>query len=138
MSTTAAQRSGLLRIAFLTGAVADACALLPMLSPRLAALLWGLHDVPGSYRLAMGCSASLMLGWTLLLLWASRRPRERRAIAAITILVIAGFVGVEMWAVQAGVLAAGKVAPTLVLQAALAGLFAAAFHFGGAGRPVDT
>ncbi|HEY3351550.1 MAG TPA: hypothetical protein VGM13_17365 [Thermoanaerobaculia bacterium] len=104
-----------------------------MLSPRLAASVWGLPDSPGA-RLAMGCAASLMLGWTILLLWASRRPRERRAIAAFTLVVIAGFFAAELRAVQAGILATGKAAPTFVLQAALGGLFAAAFHFGGEGK----
>ena len=56
-----------LRAVFLAGAVTDAGALLPMLRPSLGTLLWGLRDVSGSYRVAIGCAASLMLGWTLLL-----------------------------------------------------------------------
>ena len=51
-----------------------------MLSPRIADVLWGLHDTSGTYRFAMGYGASLMLGWTLLLLWAYRRPVERRVV----------------------------------------------------------
>jgi len=120
----------LLQIAFLAGAITDAAALLPMLSPDFAGLLWGLQDTAGSYRLAMGSGASLMLGWTILLLWAYRRPIERRAVAAFTIVVIAGFVVTEMWAVQTGVLAAVRMAPTFVLQSVLAGLFAAALYCG--------
>ena len=42
-----------LRAVFLAGAVTDAVALLPMPLPSLARLLWGLHDVSDSYRLAM-------------------------------------------------------------------------------------
>lgn len=120
----------LLQAAFLAGAITDAAALLPMLSPRLARLLWGLQDAPGSYRLAMGSGASLMLGWTMLLLWAYRRPLERRAVAAFTIAVIAGLIVTEVWAVSAGVLAAGRMAPTFVLQSVLGVLFAAAFRSG--------
>lgn len=126
----------ILRVAFLVGAITDAGALLPMLSPRFADLLWGLHDTPASYRLAMGSGASLMLGWTILLLWAYRRPLERRAIAAFTAVVIAGFIVTEIWAVQAGVLAADRMVPTFVLQSVLLGLFAAAFYSGRARGPV--
>src|SRR6186713_746058 len=54
-----------LRAVFLAGAVTDAVALLPMLLPSFATLLWGLRDVSDSYQLAMRCAASLMLGWTL-------------------------------------------------------------------------
>lgn len=49
--------SRVLRAVFLAGAVADAVALLPMLLPSLATLLWGLRDASDSYRLAMRCGA---------------------------------------------------------------------------------
>jgi hypothetical protein len=119
----------LLRIAFLVGAVTDAAALLPMLSPPLAGLLWGFHDVSGSYRFAMGYGASLMLGWTLLLLWARRRPLERRGVAALTVVVIYGLVATEIAAVAAGHLEAWRMIPTWVLQAGLLALFASAYHY---------
>ena len=121
---------GLLRTAFLAGAITDAGALVPLLSPRFADLLWGLHDQSGSYRFAMGYGASLMLGWTLLLLWAYRRPTERRAVAAFTMVVIVGLIVAEVCAVQAGIVTAGRLAPTWVLQFALLALFAAAFYSG--------
>ena len=47
----------LLRIAFLAGAITDAGALLPMVFPQLANLLWGFREVSGSYRFAMGYGA---------------------------------------------------------------------------------
>ena len=55
-----------LRVAFLVGAITDALAILPMLIPPLAKLLWGFEDVSGAYQFAMGYGASLMLGWTAL------------------------------------------------------------------------
>ena len=39
-----------LHAAFVAGAVTDAGALLPMLVPSLATLLWGLRDVSGATR----------------------------------------------------------------------------------------
>jgi hypothetical protein len=124
------REEGLLRIAFLAGAITDAGALLPMLFPQLANLVWGFRDVSGSYRFAMGYGASLMLGWTLLLLWAYRRPLERRFVAALTVVVICGLILAEGVAVRSGVLQAQRMVPTWCLQALLLVLFAAAYHYG--------
>lgn len=101
-----------------------------MLCPRFAHLLWGLPDQSGTYQFAMGYGASLMFGWTILLLWAYRRPLERRAVAAFTAVVIAGLIGAEVCAVHAGVVVARRMAPTWLLQAVLLALFAAAFYYG--------
>ena len=119
----------LLRLAFLAGAITDAGALLPMLWPPLAGLFWGFRDVSGSYRFAMGYGASLMLGWTVLLLWAYRRPLERRFVAALTVLVIYGLVLTEVIAVRSGTLEAWRMVPTWCLQGILLLLFAGAFHY---------
>ena len=119
----------LLRTAFLAGAVTDALALFPMLVPPLAALLWGFEDVSGAYRFAMGYGASLMLGWTVLLLWAYQRPLERRFVAALTVLVIYGLVTTEVVAVVTGRLALWRMVPTWGLQATLLALFASGFHY---------
>jgi hypothetical protein len=118
----------LLRTAFVAGAVTDGLALVPMLVPAAARLLWGFDDPSGAYRFAMGYGASLMLGWTVLLLWASRRPLERRFVAALTVLVIYGLVATEVVAVLSGHLAAWRMVPTWCLQASLLGLFAGAYH----------
>lgn len=118
----------LLRIAFLAGAITDAFALAPMLIPPLGRLLWGFEDQSGAYRFAMGYGASLMLGWTALLLWAYRRPLERRFVAALTVLVIYGLVATEVAAVFAGHVPVARMLPTWVLQAGLLALFATAYH----------
>ncbi len=135
--TINASEERLLRVAFLAGAVTDAGALLPMLCPPLAGLLWGFHDASGAYRFAMGYGASLMLGWTALLLWAARRPLERRFVAALTVLVIYGLVLTEVAAVQSGPLEAWRMIPTWGLQALLLALFAGAFHYRSLRRWVE-
>lgn len=124
------REEGLLRAAFLAGAITDAGALLPMLSPPSAQLLWGFRDDTPSYGFAMGYGASLMLGWTVLLLWALRRPVERRFVAALTVLVICGLVLAEIVAVRAGALEAWRMVPTWCLQALLLTVFTLAFHAG--------
>jgi hypothetical protein len=117
----------LLRVAFLAGALTDAFALLPMLFPSMARLLWGFEHPSGAYVFAMGYGASLMLGWTLLLLWAYQRPLERRVVALLTLVVIGGLVATEIVVVVRGELNPLRMLPTWVIQAALAGLFGKAY-----------
>ena len=123
------EQERLLRAAFLAGAITDALALGPMLVPWLGQLLWGFTDVSGPYRFAMGYAASLMLAWTVLLLWAYRDPLPRRFVAALTVLVIYGLIATEIAAVRAGYLATWRMFPTWVLQALLLGLFAGSYHY---------
>lgn len=118
----------ILRVAFLVGAITDALAVLPMLIPTLAKLLWGFEEMSGAYRFAMGYGASLMIGWTALLIWAYQRPVERRAVAALTVLVIWGLVITEVVSVVLGHMAAWRMVPTWCLQAILVGLFAGGYH----------
>jgi len=124
----------LLRKAFLAGAITDALALGPLLVPDLARILWGFEDVSGPYRFAMGYAASLMLAWTMLLVWAYRDPVPRRFVAALTVLVIYGLIATEIVAVHAGHLAAWRMIPTWVLQAGLLILFAGGYHYRAFGR----
>jgi hypothetical protein len=123
------RQARLLRRAFLLGAITDALALIPMLVPSMARLVWGFTGTSGAYRFAMGYGASLMLGWTGLLLWACRRPLERRFVAALTVLVIYGLVVTELVAVFSGDLEAWRMVPTWCLQALLLSLFASAYHY---------
>ena len=123
-----ARRARLLRTAFLAGAVTDALALVPMLSPQMARLLWGFEAADGAYRFAMGYGASLMAAWTVLLLWAYRRPLERAFVAALTVFVIYGLVATEVIAVVSGAMPAWRMVPTWMLQAGLLALFTTAYH----------
>lgn len=70
-----------LRISYWAGALVDAVAGLMMLLPALFSLI---NQLPGfvpdpSYRFMAGMGAPLMFGWTVLLLWADRKPVERKA-----------------------------------------------------------
>lgn len=115
-----------LRASYWAGAILDVLAALSMLSPRLFAATNGLSGFrPGSeYRYAMGMGASLMLGWTVLLLWADRKPVERRDVLLITIVpVVAGLVVNEIVAVRAGFLPLATTAPIWIAQALLSILF---------------
>lgn len=119
----------ILRAAFLAGAITDGLALIPMVFPSMAQLLWGFEEFSGPYRFAMGYGASLMAAWTVLLLWAYRRPLERSFVAALTVFVIYGLVATEVVAVFAGHVAASRMIPTWLLQAGLLALFAGGYHY---------
>jgi hypothetical protein len=122
-------RGAWLRVAYRAGAGFDALALVPMLVPSVGAKAFGLADfAPGpEYRYAMGLAASLMAGWTLLLLWADRKPVERRGVLPLTVVVVAGLAAAGAYAVASGMVAFERMLPTWISQAVLAALFLFAY-----------
>lgn len=123
------RQARLLRAAFLAGAITDALAVIPMLSPPVAGLLWGFKEFSGDYHFAMGYGASLMTGWTALLLWAYRRPVERGFVAVLTIVVIAGLVVTEVITVSCGYIEIKRMIGTWLMQGLLLTLFAGAYYY---------
>lgn len=118
-----------LRIAFVAGAITDALALVPMLSPGLARILWGFDNQNAAYQLAMGYGASLMLGWTLLLIWAYQKPIERRFVALLTMLVIVGLALTQLLVVLGSNVTFTRMLPTWFLQTVLLTLFAYGYFY---------
>ena len=112
-----------LKAAYLAGIITDALALIPMLYPPMAKFMWGFDTFSGSNYFSTGYGASLMAGWTLLLIWAYKRPVERKFVAFLTILVIIGFVATELFAVANGQVELSKMIPTWIVQMILLGLF---------------
>lgn len=111
------RKETLLRVSFLIGAVTDGLAIAPMLSPKLGNLLFGgnLAKFGVEYRYAMGIGASLMAGWTVLLIWASLKPMARRDILLITIVpVIAGIVIATVYGIMYNVTELTRAIPLLV------------------------
>ena len=117
----------LLRISYWTGAVLDGLTVIPMLFPAAGAAIYGIRDFhPGpEYRYAMGLAASLMAGWTVLLIWADRKPVERKGILLLTLFpVLPGLAGAGAYAVIENVIAVDRMLPTWIVQALVATLFA--------------
>ncbi len=115
-----------LRISYWAGVSLDALAALSMLSPEVFAATNGLQNFhPGiEYRYAMGMGASLMLGWTALLLWADRKPLERKGVLLITLLpVVLGLALNEIVAVRGGFLSIWMTGPVWFVQAVITSLF---------------
>lgn len=120
----------LLRTAYWAGAIADFFFFVAMIYPPLWGLVFGKLDFsPGlEYRIDMGVGASLMLGWTFLLLWADRRPVERRGVLLLTafpVLVGLGITG--LLAVVTGATSALDLAPVFVLKITLLTLMISAY-----------
>jgi hypothetical protein len=114
-----------LRVSYWAGAILDLLAGLTMLFPALFAANNQLSSFLPSpnYRYAMGMGAPLMLAWTMLLLWADRKPLERKGILPITLLVVWGEVANEIMGVWTGFISAGALVPTWIVQAVLTVLF---------------
>lgn len=101
-----------LKASYITGAVADG----------LIGILMLLPDRVGEteFRYPMGLGASLMFGWTALLLWACKRPMERRGVLVLTIFpVISGLVATDIWAATAGHLPVQKIVPSSIVGVAI-------------------
>lgn len=132
----AKKRIRMLRAAYWTGAVFDALTLIPMLVPGIGARVFGLTDfVPGrEYRYAMGLAAALMLGWTILLLWADRKPLERRGVLPLTIVVVIGLAAAGAYAAAQGLVPLSRMLPTWIWQAAICGFFLVAYLQAGRAR----
>jgi hypothetical protein len=116
----------LLRISYWTGAIFDALVLLPMLSPRIASTAFGIPDFnpEADYKYAMYIAASLMLGWIFLLLWADRKPVERRGVLLLTIFpVLVGLIISGTLAVNSTLISFADMIPTWIMQVVLVLLF---------------
>jgi hypothetical protein len=116
----------LLRISYWVGAIADGLATFRMLFPRI---------VSGSeYRYALGLGASLMLGWTFLLIWADRKPMERKGVLLLTAFpVCTGLILAEIYAFTSGVITLNKMLPTAIFLIMLIILFSFSYFYARSG-----
>ena len=105
-----------LRISYWAGALADGFATLRLL---FAEQLPGASADAG-YNLGIKWGIALMLGWTFLLIWADRKPLERKAILLLTIFpVIVGLMATSIVTYVAGFATIGTLVTNLVIQTAL-------------------
>ena len=64
-----------------------------------------------------------MLAWTVLLLWAYKKPVERRFISPLTILVIVGIATTNIIMVNQGLFTLAEIFPSFINQGMLLVLF---------------
>lgn len=104
-----------LRTSYWAGAAADV-------------LIGVLTLIPGrvgetEFRYPMGLAATLMFCWAGLLLWADRKPLERRGVLVPTVAVIVGLMAAGAYAAATGIFPLQRIIPTTVLGVALIVLF---------------
>lgn len=115
-----------LRVSYWVGAIADGLATLRMLFPKIN------HGV--EYRYALGLGASLMLGWTILLIWADRKPLERKGVLLLTAFpVCTGLLLAEIYAVISGIITLTKMLPTAIILIAFIILFSFSYFYARSG-----
>lgn len=116
----------LLRICYWTGAIADGLNVIPMLYPRLFLIGFGISDfnLGIGYKYALWLGVPLMLGWTFLLIWADRKPVERKGIILLTVFpILFGIIIAEIVIVASNFIAMERMIPFWIFQITLASLY---------------
>jgi hypothetical protein len=124
-----------LHISYWSGAVLDGLMVVPMLCPKIGGIMFGIDNFnPGNdYKYAMIVGASLMLGWTVLLIWADRKPVERKGVIMITVIpVVVGLILAGTFAVYCGLIKIEKMIPTWIIQSTLLILFCYSYYVNSA------
>ena len=104
-----------LKTSFVAGAVADAVFGIVILLPSR------MGETEFTYP--MGLAASLMFGWTLLLLWGYQKPAERKGVLLITIFpVLTGLLATAAYHLAVGTLPLARMPPALIIEVAIMGL----------------
>lgn len=119
-----------LRIAFWTGAIADALTFILLLSPSLWASINNVANFQPDwdFRYAQAYAAAMMAGWTVLLVWADRKPLERRGVLPITVFpVIFGIGGSRYYLYLGKFIPVAFPLESLIVLIVLAALFLFAY-----------
>lgn len=84
-------RFWLIKFPYWLGIAADALWAVALLFPPVFGTLTGVDDFSPNWPMqsVMAIGGILMAGWTVLLLWAVRRPVERRFVILLTAMVVA-------------------------------------------------
>jgi len=112
----------LLITSYWLGIVADAVATLLLFSPTVAklALQPKPFDMSPMYLYVTRVAGALMLGWTVLLFWAQRKPIERADILLITLFPVVSILAVAAVLVaKSGQIAVSQLVPMFIFYVVL-------------------
>lgn len=112
----------LLITSYWIGIIADAVATVMLFLPSIASRVLQPQpfELSPMYLYVTRVAGALMLGWTVLLFWAQRKPVERADILLITLLpVVTLLAGAACMVVQSGNVTLKNMAPMFVLYAVL-------------------
>ena len=114
----------LLRISYWWGIIADALSAILMLFPNLFLRFMNINLAPEpGFGYGLRYNVTLMVGWTILLFWADRKPMERKDILLLTLPVVAGYGIFEIYSLLAGFTVLVQQMPLLIMQVALSAMF---------------
>ncbi len=112
------------------GVLADLLASLPLIFPDIAKSMFGLEQfsVTETYIYVSWIGASLMLGWTALLFWASLNPVERKGVFLLTLCpVLVGLLLASVLFAVSGSVQIRYVIPLWVFYAVIIPLYISAY-----------
>lgn len=131
MDTPMDKGTGWLRLSYRVGALADGFFAVAMIHPPLLLVTLGATESAMNVetRLALAMGASLMISWSVLLLWADRRPVERKGVLLMTVFpAIAGLSLTTLYGMTTGYIPMGRGVSLWVFQAALVMLFLYSYY----------
>ena len=112
-----------LRITFWWGIIADTFEVIRMIIPQLFLATTGSSLTPDtSLRFGLLYGAPVMLGWTLILFWADRKPLERRGVLLCLIPVVLAYLVVEIVGIRMGAIALANMRLPFIMQVILIAL----------------
>lgn len=104
-----------LRASYWAGAIADVLiGVLTLIPSRMGET---------EFRYPMGLAAAVMFCWAGLLIWADRKPLERKGVLLPTVAVIVGLMASGVYAVASDIFSLRRIIPTSILGVALIALF---------------
>jgi ubiquinone/menaquinone biosynthesis C-methylase UbiE len=121
-----------LRVSYWAGAIADGVMVVAMLYPPMLRSLLGVSgaEITVETRCALAMGASLMAGWTVLLLWADKRPLERSGVLILTVFpVIVGLALATGYGAWVGFAPLSRAIPIWLFQLFLVTLFLASYVY---------
>lgn len=82
----------LIKTAYWLGIIADAIWAIALIFPRIFGVLTGTPDFNPDLQfiLVMSIGGIVLAGWTILLIWAVRKPIERRFVILLTAIIVVG------------------------------------------------
>jgi hypothetical protein len=96
-----------LKTAYWTGAIADLIfGIKLMFFPKIVGFIWGLETpIQGTDLMWSKYFGLMVFSWTFILLFANKKPLERRIVILITAWpVVSGIIGVQIYALVQGLL----------------------------------
>jgi hypothetical protein len=110
----------IIRITLWLGIIADAFETIRMSIPNIFIATTEINVINNdSFQFGLFLGVPLMLGWTIVLFWADRKPIERRGILLCLAPVLISYIVVELLGLRLGVINLQNLLPMIVMQSIL-------------------